>query len=54
MLSQILDFFCNILNNDDSTKIFAYLELYGSAESLCIGYFVHIGGSGNVTFWHPL
>ena len=54
MLSQILDFFCNFLNNDDITKMFAYLGFYGSPESLCIGYFVHSGSSGNVTFWHPL
>ena len=54
MLSQILDFFCNFLNNDDSMEIFAYLGSYGSPESLCIGDFVHISSSGNVTFWHSL
>ena len=54
MLSQILDFFCNFLNNDDITEIFTYLGSYGSLESLCIDYFIHISSSGNVTFWHPL
>ena len=52
MLSQILDFFCNFLNNDDSMEMFAYL---GPMDPLnLIGYFVHMGSSGNVTFWHPL
>ena len=54
MLSQILDFFCNFLNNDDSAEIFAYLGVYGLPESLYINYFVSISSSGNVTFWHPL
>ena len=47
-------FFCNFLNNTDNTEKFAYLRSYGSSESLYIGYFVHISGSRNVTFWHPL
>ena len=54
MLSQILDFFCNFFNIDDITQIFAYLGSYGSSKSICIGYFIHSGSSGNVTFWHPL
>ena len=54
MSLQISDFFCNFLNNDDSIEMLAYLGSYGSPESLCIGYFVHISSSGNVTFWHPL
>ena len=54
MLSQILDFFCNFLNNDDSIEMLAYLGFYRSPKSLCIDNFVHISISGNVTFWHPL
>ena len=47
---QILYFFCNFFNNDDITEMFAYLGCYRSPKSICIGYSIHSGSSGNVTF----